>query len=169
MNISFETFSPEINETPYNDESPKKLIKRLSYEKAMRAKKEYKNDYILAADTIVYASRKILEKTQDINQAKLNLNFLSGRRHRVYTGVTFLTNQDQYFQYVCKSIVKFKILNDKEINKYLDLNEWKGCAGSYSIQGFAESFVEFLSGSFSNVVGLPIHIIYKVLSHNNLN
>ena len=93
---------------------------------------------------------------------------MSGRRHRVYTGVTFFTNQDQYFQYVSKSIVKFKILTDKEINKYLALNEWKGCAGSYSIQGFGESFVELLSGSFSNVVGLPIHIIYKILSSNNL-
>ncbi len=168
IKIPFKVFCPEICETSSQREKPQQLTKRLSYQKAVLAKKKFKNEFVLSADTIVYTRKKIIDKTENIEQAKLNLKYLSGRRHRVYTGITFFTNQDRYFQYVCKSIVKFKVLHDKEIDNYLVLNEWKGCAGSYSIQGFAESFVEMISGSFSNVVGLPMHITYKVLRNNNL-
>ncbi|MDC3024592.1 Maf family protein, partial [Alphaproteobacteria bacterium] len=83
-------------------------------------------------------------------------------------GVTFFNDSGKHYQFVCKSTVKFKLLDDKDIEKYLSTNEWKGCAGSYAIQGFAESFVEMLSGSFSNVVGLPIHKTYTLLKNNNL-
>ena len=93
---------------------------------------------------------------------------MSGRRHRVYTGITFFCESGTYCQFTCKSIVKFKLLDDKDIDNYLATNEWNGCAGSYSIQGFAESFVEMLSGSYSNVVGLPIHKVYSVFKNNKL-
>mgnify|MGYP001410332166 CR=1 FL=1 len=85
-----------------------------------------------------------------------------------FTGITFLKDHDIYFQYICMSIIKFRILSTKEIDHYLTLNQWKDCAGSYSIQGFAESFVEMISGSYSNVIGLPMHITYKILRNNNL-
>ena len=66
------------------------------------------------------------------------------------------------------SIIKFRVLSENDIDKYLHLNEWKNCAGSYSIQGFAESFIEMISGSYSNVVGLPMHITFKILKNNKL-
>ncbi|MBF97223.1 MAG: Maf-like protein YhdE [Alphaproteobacteria bacterium MarineAlpha9_Bin4] len=168
IRVPFKVFTPKIIEVAYDKEKPQHLSKRLSLEKALQAKKLFKNSFILAADTVVYSRTKIIDKTQNVNQAKLNLMSLSGRRHRVFTGVTFFSNEEKYFQYVSKSVVKFKTLQEKEIDKYLSFNEWKGCAGSYSIQGFAESFVEMISGSFSNVVGLPMHIIYKLFKNNKL-
>ena len=168
IGVPFTVFSPNISETPLKKENPIQLTKRLSLKKANLAKNKFKKKFILSADTVVYARRKIIEKTDDINQAKLNLQCLSGRRHKVYTGITFFTESGTYYQSVCKSIVKFKLLDDKDIDNYLATNEWNGCAGSYSIQGFAESFVEMLSGSYSNVVGLPIHKVYSVFKNNKL-
>lgn len=167
MKVPFIAMSPKISEVPKVNEEPKLIAKRLSYEKALFAKKEFRNDYIIAADTIVYARKKVINKTNLVGQAKLNLKTLSGRRHRVFTGVTILQGDSKYFQHVCTSIVKFRLLSDKDIDEYLSLNEWVNCAGSYSIQGFAESFVEMISGSYSNVVGLPMHVIYKILKNNN--
>ena len=168
MKVPFISISPKISEVPKVNEEPRLIAKRLSYEKALFAKKKFKNDYIIAADTIVYARKKVINKTNVVDQAILNLKALSGRRHRVFTGVTIVQEDSKYFQHVCTSIVKFKVLSDVDIDEYLSLNEWKNCAGSYAIQGFAESFVEMISGSYSNVVGLPMHIIYKILKNNNL-
>ncbi|MEC8099861.1 MAG: Maf family nucleotide pyrophosphatase, partial [Pseudomonadota bacterium] len=160
INVPFYKFSPVLDESFFEKEHPRDLTRRLSLQKAIQAKKKYNNLFILSADTVVYSRRKIIDKTSNINQARLNLKLLSGKRHRVYTGVTFFTNKEKYYQYVCKSTVKFKVLDNNDIDKYLHSNEWVGCAGSYSIQGLAESFVEMISGSFSNIVGLPMHIIY---------
>lgn len=168
MKIPFEVFIPEIDEKALLNEKPQQLVKRLSYEKAIVAKRKYKNHNIIAADTIVFARKRIVDKTTDINLAKLNLKILSGRRHRVFTGLTFIKNDNRSYQYVCKSIVKFRVLSENDIDKYLHLNEWNNCAGSYSIQGFAESFIEMISGSYSNVVGLPMHITFKILKNNKL-
>ncbi len=168
IGIPFEVFRPNISEGPLENESPIQMTRRLSYEKGSLAKKKFKKKFIISADTVVYSRKKIINKTDDITQAKLNLKALSGRRHRVYTGITFFTDSDTYFQYVCKSIVKFRLLDNKDIENYLSTEEWKGCAGSYAIQGFAESFVEMLSGSYSNVVGLPINKTYTVLKNNKL-
>ena len=166
IGIPFDVFSPNISENPIKKESPIEMIRRLSFEKGSLAKKKFKKKFIISADTAVFSRKKIINKTTDIAQATLNLKILSGRRHKVYTGITFFTNSGKYYQYVCKSIVKFKLLDDKDIENYINTNEWKDCAGSYSIQGFAESFVEMLSGSYSNVVGLPIHKIYALLKTN---
>ena len=168
MKVPFEVFTPEIDEKFLVNEKPQQLVKRLSYEKAIVARRKYKKHNIIAADTIVFARKKIVDQTTDINQAKLNLKILSGRRHRVFTGLTFIKNDNRSYQYVCMSIIKFRVLSENDIDKYLHLNEWKNCAGSYSIQGFAESFIEMISGSYSNVVGLPMHITFKILKNNKL-
>lgn len=168
IGVPFSVFKPSIPEVQLNKEDPIQMTKRLSFEKGSQAKKKFKKKFIISADTVVYSRRKIINKTKDITEAKFNLKALSGRRHRVYTGITFFTNSGMHYQYVCKSIVKFKLLDNKDIDKYLNTNEWQDCSGSYSIQGFAESFVEMLSGSYSNVVGLPMHKIYTVLKNNKL-
>ncbi len=165
---SFEIFNPNVNEEVIYNEDPKSVTRRLSYQKAMQARSKFENKAILAADTVVHSRRMILDKTLDKEKAKRNLKNLSGRRHRVYTGVTFITDNNKCVQYVCKSTVKFKVLENYEIERYLCSNEWKNSAGSYSIQGYAESFVEMILGSHSNIVGLPMHIIYKILKNNRL-
>lgn len=168
IGVPFEVFTPDICEFPLEKEDPIHMTKRLSFEKGLLAKKKFKKKFIISADTVVFSRKKIINKTKDIAQAALNLKILSGRRHKVYTGITFFTNSGKYYQYVCKSVVKFKLLDDKDIENYINTNEWEDCAGSYSIQGFAESFVELLSGSYSNVVGLPMHKIYNLLKSNKL-
>ncbi len=168
IKVPFTVFEPSINEDFYPSESPIKLVNRLSLQKGIKAKEKYKNACIISADTVVYSRKKIIDKTASINEARLNLKLLSGRRHRVFTSVTFFTNSNKYFQYICQSIVKFKLLDEKDIDNYLTTNEWKGCSGSYAIQGYAEAFVDMISGSYSNVVGLPMNITYKILKNNNL-
>ena len=78
--------------------------------------KKFRNDYIIAADTIVYARKKVINKTNLVGQAKLNLKTLSGRRHRVFTGVTILQGDSKYFQHVCTSIVKFRVVKRQRIS-----------------------------------------------------
>ena len=168
IGVPFRIFTPNIIENHLHKESPIQMAKRLSFEKGLLAKKEFKNKFVISADTVVYSRKKIINKTKDLTKAKFNLKLLSGRRHRVYTGITFFTESGKFYQYVCKTIVKFRVLDDKDIENYLCTNQWKNCAGSYAIQGYAESFVEMLSGSYSNVVGLPIHKTYTILKNNNL-
>ena len=165
---SFEVFSPDIDETISHSESPKDVVKRLSLLKAKKAYEIYANCFILSADTVVYCRRKILDKTVSREIAHNNISKLSGRRHQVFTGITFINNKGHIYYLLSRTIIKFKLLNKREIEHYLNLNEWQDCAGSYSIQGFAETFVNFQSGSYSSVIGLPLNKVYRLLKKYNL-
>ena len=136
--------------------------------KAKKALEIYKEHFILSADTVVFARKQFLEKTNSRQTAFDNLTKLSGRRHKVFTGVTFIGLSGEIYYSLSVTRVRFKLLSKFEIEQYLDLNEWQEFAGSYSIQGFAESFISFFSGSYSNVVGLPLADVYKILKNNNL-
>ncbi len=162
MRISFKTFKPNISELISNNEKPHIAVKRLSLLKALKAKKKYKKDFILSSDTLVYARRQIINKTSKIEEAYKNLRQLSGRRHIVFTGLTFINKEDKIYNSVTKTIIKFKVLQENELNRYILTEEWKECAGSYAIQGYAQSFITFLSGSYSNVVGLPMHKFHVI-------
>ena len=168
LQVKFKTFSPEIDETALKFESPKDIVKRLSKLKAKKAYAVYKNSFILSADTVVYARKNILEKTRSRQIAYKNISKLSGRRHQVFTGTSFINNKGKIYYFLSRTKVKFRILNKGEIEEYLNLNQWQDCAGSYSIQGFSESFVSFISGSYSSVVGLPLEKVYKVLKKYKL-
>ena len=124
------------------------------------------SDYLITADTVVAAGRKILHKTNKYEVAKQNLMTLSGRRHIVLTSFC-VKNRLSIKQQVVKTILKMKKLNDTQIDEYLLTNEWCCKAGSYSIQGKATSFFPFISGCFSNVVGLPLPKLLNVLSSMN--
>jgi septum formation protein len=110
----------------------------------------------LAADTVVAAGRRILPKAEDEGTARDCLQLLSGRRHRVLTAVTLIDAAGKARHRLSTSIVAFKALTGAEIEAYLRSGEWQGKAGGYAIQGRAEAFVRFLSGSHSGVVGLPL-------------
>jgi septum formation protein len=109
----------------------------------------------LAADTVVAAGRRILPKAEDEAQARDCLTLLSGRRHHVLTAVTVTANGTAHHR-LSDTIVTFKPLTAAEIDAYIACGEWHGKAGGYAIQGRAEAFVRFLSGSHSGVVGLPL-------------
>lgn len=153
----------DIDERPERAEHPRSLAKRLSRAKAARAnsvlRKEGSADgcYILAADTVVAVGRRILPKTELLDEAANSLRLLSGRAHRVYSGICLITPQGKIRQRLVETRVRFKRLSREELEAYLASGEWHGKAGGYAIQGLAGTFVVKLVGSYSNVVGLPLY------------
>ena len=127
-------------------------------------KKKFPNDLILTADTIVYVGRRIIDKTNDQSKAIKFLELLSGRRHRVSTAFNLYCKDRIDSVRVVTSIVKMKRLTKNEIQSYIESNEWKGKAGAYGIQGSAEKFIQFISGSYTNIVGLPLNQLYGSLN-----
>ena len=155
--------SPNIDENIFSRELPRIYVQRMSLEKNRLFQSKYPESIILTADTVVCAGRRILPKTMDMNTAEKCLKLISGRRHKVFTSFTLYSPNNSLKTKTIQSIIKFKRLHPNEISYYLDTKEWKGKAGGYAIQGIAASFVNFISGSYSNVVGLPLAEIYRVL------
>ena len=159
-----EIFKPEINEDPQKKELPILYVKRMAREKMDVVKKKFPNDLILTADTIVYVGRRIIDKTNEKSKAIKFLELLSGRRHRVSTAFNLYCKDKIDSLRVVTSVVKMKRLTDNEIKSYIESNEWKGKAGAYGIQGSAEKFIQFISGSYTNIVGLPLNQVYGSLN-----
>ena len=155
-----EIFKPEINEEPEKKELPILYVKRMAKEKMKVVKKEFPNDLILTADTIVYVGRRIIDKTDEKTKPIEFLKILSGRRHKVTTAFNLYCKDKIDSLRVVTSIVKMKRLTEDEIKFYIETNEWKGKAGAYGIQGSAEKFIQFISGSYTNIVGLPLNQVY---------
>ena len=143
-----------IDETPKKSEKPLDYVSRIALEKNKTVKKK-KMEIVLTADTVVALGRRILQKPNDEEEALYFLNLLSGRRHKVYTSICIFY-KEKYYQKNVKTTLKMKRLSDDEKKCYLLTDEWKGKAGGYSIQGAASYFFPFISGSYSNVVGLPL-------------
>ncbi len=152
----------DLDETPKRAEHPRSLARRLSGEKAAAAREVLRNElawagsFVLAADTVVAVGRRILGKAEFAEEARAALHLLSGRSHWVYTGVCVVTPSGQYRQKVVETKVRFKRLSRQEIDTYVASNQWHGKAGAYGIQGIAGVFVQKMSGSYTNVVGLPL-------------
>ena len=161
----------DIDETPQRAEQPRSLAKRLSREKAekalasLSAEEGFERDaYILAADTVVAVGRRILPKAELLDEATNCLRLLSGRSHRVYTGLCLITPAGKVRQTLVETRVRFKRLSREDIESYLASGEWRGKAGGYAIQGLAGTFVVKLVGSYPNVVGLPLYETVALLS-----
>ena len=159
-----EIFKPEINEDPQKKELPIFYVKRMAQEKMNVVKKKFPNDLILTADTIVYVGRRIIGKTNEQSKAIKFLELLSGRRHRVSPAFNLYCKDKIDSLRVVTSLVKMKRLTENEIKSYIETNEWKGKAGAYGIQGSAEKFIQFISGSYTNIVGLPLNQVYGSLN-----
>lgn len=159
-----------IDETPKRGEMPRSLATRLARAKAEAARDLIANDkdlaeaYVLAADTVVASGRHIFGKPKDIDEALATLQRLSGRSHRVLTGVCLLTPEDRLRLKIVDTRVRFKRLSKEEIEAYLASREWRGKAGGYAIQGLAGCFVQRLVGSYTNVVGLPLTEVVGMLT-----
>lgn len=155
--IPDEIISPQVDETPLKGESPREYVKRVALLKARAVHSQVPKAYVLAADTIVEMGRKIILKAQNREEATLILKRLSGRRHRVYTGVCILSPEGKEAYKVVLTRLSFKRLTPDELEEYLASGEWEGKAGAYAIQGQASKFVKFISGSYTNVMGLPLY------------
>lgn len=152
--IADKVIATDIDETPRIGERPRPYADRMAISKS-KAIKSTQKDLVLTADTVVSAGIRILGKPESEAQAVEFLNLLSGRRHRVTTAVS-LRIGEQIWSRNITTTVKMKNLSDIEISAYIRSQEWKGKAGGYAIQGIASAFIPFISGSYSNVVGLPL-------------
>lgn len=159
-----------IDETPEKNELPRKLAQRLADQKALMAQHKARtagfsdNAIVLSADTVVSVGRRILPKAETMEEASECLRLLSGRSHRVYTGVSLLTPSGRMRRRLVESRIRFKRLSAREVESYLASAEWRDKAGGYAIQGIAGAFVVKLSGSYSAVVGLPLNETVALLA-----
>lgn len=159
-----------IDETPEKGELPRKLAARLADQKALTAQHKARqagyddNALVLSADTVVAVGRRILPKAEMMEEASQCLRLLSGRAHRVYTAISVLTPQGAMRRRLVETRVRFKRLSGREIESYLASAEWRDKAGGYAIQGIAGAFVVKLVGSYSAVVGLPLHETVSLLA-----
>ncbi len=150
-------FAPDIDETPLRDELPRQYVTRLAHAKADAAAALTPcPGLLLAADTAVALGRRILPKALDADTARRCLMLLSGRRHAVLTAVVLADQGGARTIRVVESVVGFSRLTVAQLDRLLDAGDWHGKAGGYALQGHAASLVRFLSGSHSNVVGLPL-------------
>jgi septum formation protein len=152
-----------IDESPLKSEHPRSLARRLSREKAEKAWSHLRDEggaedtFVLAADTVVAVGRQIMPKAELLDEASQCLRMLSGRNHKVFTGLCLITPRGKVRQKICETRVRFKRITSEEMESYLASGEWRGKAGGYAIQGLAGTFVVRLVGSYSNVVGLPLY------------
>jgi septum formation protein len=146
-------FAPDIDETPRADEAPRAYALRMALCKLTPDD----TAYVIAADTVVSAGRRILHKTTTAAEAEAYLRLLAGRRHKVFTGVAVRAPDGRVASRVVASVVGFARLDDGQFRDYLASGEWEGKAGGYAIQGRAAAFIDFCAGSYSAVVGLPLH------------
>lgn len=147
----------DIDETPLRDERPRQLALRLAIGKGQAAKARLSGHFVLSADTVVAAGRRILPKAETEAEARACLSLLSGRKHDVLTGVAVIAPDGRMASRVVAARVDFKRLSPVEVEGYIASGEWRGKAGGYAIQGQAGSFVIAIAGSYSAIVGLPLY------------
>ena len=146
----------DIDETPLKDETPRRLVARLAEQKAAAVAAGHPGAFVLAADTIVAVGTRILGKPTDEADARRMLELMSGRAHKVLTGVALIAPDGRRGARLSETRIKFRRLSDADIEAHLAAGEWADAAGAYRIQGLAGADVAFISGSFTGVVGLPL-------------
>jgi len=152
----------EIDERVRPSEGPADHVSRLALAKAREIARRNPGRPVLGADTVVVVDDRILGKPQDRVEAAGMLTMLSGRGHDVLTGVAMCVDEREACE-VARTRVRFLQLSSAEIAWYVASGEADDKAGAYAIQGLASRFVESIEGSYSNVVGLPVATVYKLL------
>ena len=169
--IPFTVEPADINETPLAGESPRECAERLAREKALAVLQKRSGAYVLGADTIVTVDNMILGKPCDADDAARMLRLLSGRTHAVITGVSVVEPVGSgQLPVVSKTstasettLVTFCQMSDAEIRDYVATGEPMDKAGAYAIQGIASRWIPRIEGDYSNVVGLPVALVYRML------
>ncbi len=154
----------DIDETPNPNELPRDYVARLAREKADVVRSRTMGSFVLAADTTVACGRRILPKSEDEATARACLDLLSGRAHRVYTGVALAAPGGEISARIVETRVKVRRLNQAIIDEYIRSGEWDGKAGGYGIQGLFAKHVISIVGSYTNIVGLPIYETANLLA-----
>jgi len=153
----------DIDESPLPQEQPRNLALRLALEKLSVISAREKGSFILAADTVVAVGRRVLPKADTAADVRMCLRLMSGRRHHVLTAIALQSPQGKIRHRVCDSVVIFRQLLSQDIEEYVQSHEGIGKAGGYAIQGKAAALIRFISGSYSNIVGLPLFDLAQML------
>lgn len=159
-----EILPADADETERPGEMPRALAARLALLKAQAVAALRPAALVLGADTVVACGRRMLPKTDDPAEARRHLSLLSGRRHRVIGGICLIVPGHKPRVRVSETVLTFKRLTPAEIDAYIATGEWRGCAGGYALQGRAAVFARFMSGSFSNVIGLDLYETESLLA-----
>ena len=163
---NIQVIKPSIDEKSFFDKNAlKKSVRNIAMQKAVYVKKMYKDlkdSTIIAGDTIVFRAGKILHKAESKEGVKSHLNYLSSRKHNVYGGICIISKDGKIFCKVVVTEIFFEKLEQVDLSDKL-LEEGVGKAGGYAIQGMASKFVRKIKGSYTNVVGLSIPEVYKIL------
>src|SRR5881394_143855 len=146
----------DIDESVRPGELPRDHAMRLAREKAEVVARAHPDALVLAADTVVAVGRRILPKVEDEATLRQCMALLSGRRHRVLTGVAIAIPAKGIRERLVETMIAMKRLSEEEIEFYAGHGEWRGKAGGYALQGYGEVYVRHIAGSYSNVVGLPV-------------
>ncbi|MCC7178916.1 MAG: septum formation inhibitor Maf [Acidobacteria bacterium] len=160
--IGFEARPSDVDESPRAGESPDTYVKRLALEKADAVAGENPGRLVLGADTTVVVDDRILAKAEDPAEARAMLRMLAGRAHQVLTGVALVGPGISAVD-VATTTVEFAPMTSEDIDQYVATDEWRDKAGAYAVQGRAGRFVTRLEGSYTNVVGLPVSLVYHLL------
>ncbi|GMO30297.1 MAG: Maf family protein [Termitinemataceae bacterium] len=170
LKIPFKILKPSIEETNPNNLSASELaldLAKRKVEKTISILNERLPNWIFAADTLVSLDNEIFGKSADRVQAESTLKKLSGREHEVWTACALYNGRTKNTDCrICRSTISFVPFSEEDLQWYLDLGEWQGSAGSYKIQGVGACFVKKIEGSYSSVVGLPLHLFYTMLIEN---
>ena len=161
----FEKIIADIDETEFENENPIDYVQRLAKTKAETVAQRIKNGLVLGADTTVVIDNEIIGKPIDLADARKMLRKLSGKTHEVLTGVALVKVSESNFQTQVKyerTSVKFAKLSESEINFLAENGQPLDKAGAYAVQAQAALFIEGIEGDYWNVVGLPIHLVYKL-------
>ena len=162
IGLEFEAVEHNVDESFDPKQPPQTIVQKLSKRKAEGVLKEHPNATVIAADTFVVFEEKIIGKPKNEDDAFQMLKKLSGKQHEVYTGVTIINKQKSKTFYSVSSVY-MKPYNDIEIYEYIKTKEPLDKAGAYAIQGIAARFIPQIRGSYSNVVGLPLHETAQLL------
>ncbi len=160
--IPFEVEPADINEAPLPNEPAQAYAERLAREKAQAIARKHPNNPVLGADTVVVVDNQILGKPADPADAARMLHLLSGRTHQVITGVCLAVNGHHSVASEITSVTMSEISED-EITAYISTGEPMDKAGAYAIQGIASRWIPRVEGDYSNVVGLPVALVYRML------
>jgi septum formation protein len=146
----------DVDESVPKGELPREHALRLAREKAESVAAKAPDALVLGADTVVAVGRRILPKVEDEDTLRKCMRLLSGRRHRVLTGVALAVPGNGVRERLVETMIAMKRLSEEEIDYYAGHGEWRGKAGGYALQGYGEVYVRHIAGSYSNVVGLPL-------------
>jgi septum formation protein len=161
----FEILAVDVDENRRGDEEAATYVERVAGEKAQAAAAQCPGAAIVGADTVVVIDEQIMGKPRDDEDARDMLRQLSGRWHQVLTGVAFIAGASAEFSLAYeKTEVKFAVMGQDEIDWYVASGEPRDKAGAYAIQGLGARFIEGIRGDYSNVVGLPVRLLYELVT-----